>query len=79
MTTNDIPHSYSGLIHMISVELRNPKHSFCENCQESYKLYKSRKVEEQVGDITTNCNKYQDAQHVIRKMCPIPEVSPVKI
>lgn len=61
MTANDIPHSYSGLIHMISVELRDSKHGFCEHSQESYKFYKSWKVEKQVGDITSNCNKYQDA------------------
>ena len=79
MITDDIPHSYCGLVHMISVELRNPKHSFCEHRQESYELYKSWKAEEQVGDITANGNKYQHTQYIIRKMCPIPEVSSVKI
>ena len=76
---NEIPHSYGRLIHMISVELRNSKHSFCEHCQESYELYKRWKAEEQVCDITTNRYKNQHTQHIIRKLCPIPEVSSVKI
>ena len=79
MITDGIPHSYSGLIGMISVELRNSEHSFCKHCQESYQLYKSWKAEEQVGDITTDCNKYQHTQHIIREVRPIPEVSSVKI
>lgn len=56
---HDIPHSYGRLIHMISVELRNSKHSFCEHCQEAYEFYKSWKAEEQVGDVTTDCYKNQ--------------------
>ena len=79
MTTDNIPHPYSGLIDVISVELRNSQHSFCEHCQESYELHKSWKAKEQVSDIATYGHKYQDTQHIIRKVCPIPEMSSVKI
>ena len=73
------PHPLGRLVLVVPVELWRPQEGLKEDGQEAYALHIERDVNESVGDRANHHTKRKQKLHVAAKVCPLPEVAPVKV
>lgn len=74
-----LPHSLSGLVAVVAVELWDTQHGLGQHGQEAQGLHKQGRVDGQVRDVARHAREGHDTLHVVPEAAPVPEVARVKV